>query len=285
MCITVEEANLSSTVILAHQVEHEGRKVNVLGYQNTARSLGDNRQNAMLLPIPSAAPMSQKNCIDMTGADELFTDYHRLFDPPVRTKSRGIAVASGSAAAGDFEVFESGEYTVVLMRQLPLVELRKALKNLPGGYSIDFDMRKARMFRAFKKYYPDWHLALCLWTGEAKAPMLWWYEPMMAYQHFHFLPGLDAHDGEPPDPSLRSVNIDHTLVVGAQGQGAKDATSIVHKAPPHLRKWLPESVFGVQKKGQQARNGDWVLPAMEWSHNAAQKRFQQPRVAPPGFKE
>ena len=50
--------------------KQEKKTVNVLGYQNHAKSKAyPARPNAMIIPIPSAAPMGPDNCVDMTGAE------------------------------------------------------------------------------------------------------------------------------------------------------------------------------------------------------------------------
>jgi len=279
MCITLEPATLASTILLAHQVEHEGKRVNVVGYQNSATSHGDG-PNAMILPIPSAALMTPANCIDMTGAEKLFRDYEDIVRPRTRGgMSKGFAVAS--AGMDDLQVFDSGSYTVLLTKQVNLTGLREAMESLPADKRIDLDLAKAKVFSAFRKLYPDWHLAICIWNGKVEAePILWWYEPMPEYVDNHFLPGLDAHDGNPPDPSLKSVPIDHTLITSIKPTREwENAVSTVEGAPEHLRKWLPRHVDGVLLHGQQARNGDWVFPK-NLDNNF---RLGGKRVPPPGY--
>ena len=283
MCCTLEEAILSSTVLLAHEVEHEGRMVNIIGYQNHAESRGVG-PNAMIIPIPSATPMSQANCVDMTGAGSVFKDYWDILRPRTRGMSKGVAVAGG--LDDSLEVFDSGSYTVLLTKQVGLTDLREAMAKLPPDKRIELDLQKAKIFSAYRKFYPDWHIAICIWNGEVKAePILWWYDPMPEYVGSHFLPGLDAHDGSPPRFD-GAVAVDHTIVVGAPSErpGWSNADKIVGRAPPHLRKWLPSHVFG-EEIGGQLRNGDWVLPKDGWSGtNSFDRVVTAPRVVPPGVQ-
>jgi hypothetical protein len=288
MCCTTLPAILSSTILLAHQIEHEGKTVNVLGYQNHAKNKAyPVRPNAMIIPIPSAAPMGPDNCIDMTGAEKVFREYEECLRPKTRGWSKGVAVAAGPM--NDLQVFESGSYTVLLTKDMNLTALREAMATLPEGKRLELDVAAAKVFSSFRKLYPDWHIAICIWEGEIEPePLLWWYEPMAEFKDKHFLPGLDAHDGNPPDPSIKSVALDHTIVVGApklEERHYDNAMSAVEKAPPHLRKWLPTNVFGSLLHNKQARNGDWVFPKSGWDHNAAQRRFKAPRVAPPGYED
>jgi len=285
MCICLDPAILSSTILLAHQVEHEGRRVNVVGYQNHAKSKGSG-PNAMVLPIPSAAPMSEANCVDMTGVGDAFKEYEDL----IRPRSRGAMMKTlRAAAAGEFDsldVFESGSYTVLLTRQLNLTGLREAMAALPEAKRIELDARRARIFSSYRKLYPEWHIAICIWTDQiTKAePILWWYEPMPEYVDRHFLPGLDAHDGNPPDPGLKSVRVDHTLVVGTSG-GNVDARGVVEKAPEHLRKWLPTNATGGLFQDRQMRNGDWAIPKDGWTMDSGNYQALRSRVSPPGYVE
>lgn len=278
MCCTLEPAVLDSTVLLAHQVEHEGRIVNVIGYQNNAESKVP-RPNAMIIPIPSAEIMTQDNCIDMTGASPAFKEYWDI----VRPRSRGMNLSKGApvaAAAAPLDVFDSGSYTVLLCRGARLVEIREALASLPEGKRIELDTQKAKIFNAYKKLYPLWHIAICVWEGHVEAePILWWYDPMPEYVERHFLPGLDAHDGTPPRAG-EWVDVDHTVLVGHPD--GFDASSAVLKAPEHLRKWLPANVFGEEMGGERT-NGDWVFPKNGWTRrNSFDRIMHKIRAAPPG---
>jgi hypothetical protein len=107
---------------------------------------------------------------------------------------------------------------------------------------------------------------------------------MPEYVDNHFLPGLDAHDGNPPDPSLKSVFVDHTLLVGAPSTRSRDnAEEIVAKAPEHLRKWLPTNVFGDLFEDRQMRNGDWAIPKKGWDHGSPNYKALRQRISPPGY--
>lgn len=281
MCSTLEPATLASTILVAHQIEHEGRQVNVVGYQNTAASEKDG-PNAMVLPIPSAAAMTQANCIDMTGVGGLFREYEDLVRPRSRGMSKGIAVAAAAADDDGIEVFDSGSYTVLLTKQFDLKRLRDVLAGLPEDKRIDINLAKAKVFRAFRKLYPDWYLAICIWNGVVKAePILWWYEPTSEFVDNHFLPGLDAHDGNPPDPSLKSVPVDHTLITGIKPtrRDFLNADALVNKLPEHLRKWLPRHVDGNLLHHENLPNGDWVFP----KGASIPFRLEGRRVSPPGY--
>ncbi len=210
----------------------------------------------------------------------MFRDYWDLLRP----RSRGVTLAAAAGEMDSLDVFESGSYTVVLSRDARLTEIREALHGLPSGKRMEVDVPKAKIFAAYKKLYPGWHIAICVWEGHVEAePILWWYDPMPEYKDRHFLPGLDAHDGRPPDLGAE-VRADHTLIIGvaADDHRAGNAGEVVQSASTHLRKWLPDTVRGSQVE-ERLPNGDWVLPKDGWDwRNEIERIHLTPRVQPPG---
>lgn len=274
MCITVGAAELEKTILLAHSVEQEGCTLNVLGYQNVAKNR-DRGPNAMVLPFPAARPMSQENCIDLTGHADLFKRYAEL----VRPVQRGRALTKGGFL-NHVEVFDSGSYTVVLASDA---------KDIPSALERVREGRRPRphpeLFHAYDLWYPGWPVALCCWEGHIEAePLLWWYEPLPEYREQHFLPGLDGHDGRVPDPARKSVPVDHVIVVGSETTGSlgPTATRVRDSVPESIRPFLPDHVYGGALH-RQMKNGDWSLPKTGWTRHNASDRIAGPRVAPPGF--
>jgi len=267
MCITFSPAELSNTILLAHSITLGERKVNVLGYQNKASSAGP---CAMILPIPSKEDMSAANCIDMSACPKLFAGYAELVQP--RSRGGGDTKGARSLSFG-VEVFNSGSYTVVLARNAS--EIPAALDQVPVLRRPEMNQA---LCEAMERWYPGYWFALCCWDGTIEAePMLWWYEPLPAFEDNHFLPGLDGHDGGIPDIHQKSVPVDHTIVVG-RPQARLDFGNALHlllSVPEAQRRWLPDHVTGDVFKSQM-RNGDWVLP--KHAPNDAMRR----RVPPPG---
>jgi hypothetical protein len=272
MCCTLEPARLSSTYLLAHTLP-DGR--NVIGYQNRATNQS-RTPNAMILPFPSSRPMTRENCIDMSGCPKLFHDYGELLKP----RSRGGDMMKGSRLLLErAEVFDSGSYTVVLAADARAIP--EALSQVPESKRPRLH---PEMFEAFNVYYPGWSVALCCWNGEIEAePMLWWYEPIAEFRDKHFLPGLDGHDGRIPDPA-RNVAVDHTLIVGAPSNTARNnASALLERVSPEIRSFLPEHVWGGELK-QMMLNGDWALPKQGWTYDNMVERLRKPREKPPGFQ-
>lgn len=260
MCVTLFESHLGLTTILAHEVVQDGRKVRVLAYRNLPFSY-DEDVNAMILPIPSAVEMSPANFIDGTGMGKILDAYMALINEddsdddflPFAAKGRSI------------QVFKSGAYTVVLAKDASFDEVKKAILSLPEEDRPDIESRR-EIFEKYQGWYPGWHLALCIWTANVPEvdPILFWYEPMEYYRDRmgHWLPGLDAHDGETPNLDA-DVDVDHVLILGAseEDQDGIDAAEVIAQAPEHLRKWLPSRIIGVDlRNSPRLSNGDWCAP-------------------------
>jgi hypothetical protein len=299
--MTIDPAELNKTILLAHTVERDGVTLNVLGYQNNATNKAyPARPNAMVLPFPALDPMTQENCIDMTGQERLFRKYQAILTPQERSLSLGMKGGDGLRSV---EVFESGSYTVVLAADA---------KDIPSAMGRVPENKRPRlhpeMFDAIGMWYPDWPVALCCWDGTIEAePMVWWYRPMAEYRDKHFLPGLDGHDGGVPDPARKSVPVDHTIIVGAPPKGLteaqenlpeqsrryvarhhnrRNAEHLLTDVPSEIRQWLPDHVYGdiLAKHGTvQMRNGDWVFPKDGWENGNMRQRVKAARVSPPGF--
>jgi hypothetical protein len=277
MCLTLRPSELSNTILLAHSLEVDGVTINVLGYQNKAknRSRGP---NAMILPIPSLERMGPENCIDTTKAPKFLDEYSRLFLP---VGTRGMRSLSKGVYRSEVQVFESGSYTVVLAANAS--DIPSALDRVPENKR---PAPHPEIFDAYQMWYPGWSVALCCWDGEIEAePLLWWYRPLPEFRDRHFLPGLDGHDGKVPDPSRKSVPIDHTVVLGCERHNGvqANASRIVREVPADIARWLPEHVCGERFEKQQAANGDWVIEKAGLNFESAKNRLHQPRAKPPGF--
>ncbi len=275
MCITIGPARLEKTILLANSVELDGRTINVIGYQNVATNQ-DHGPNAMVLPFPAATPMTQANCIDVSGHPDLLKRYAALVPrEQTRSMSRGLTLSAKSAA----EVFDSGSYTVVLASDATAIP--EAIDRVPAH-------RRPRLhpelFDAYGLWYPGWSVALCCWDGTIEAePLLWWYEPLPEFVHRHFLPGLDGHDGRVPDPS-GGADVDHVIVVGSHERDHLPlAREILDSVPSSIGRFLPVNVRGGRIHRRMA-NGDWVLPKKGWTYGNAHELVNTTRSLPPGFR-
>jgi hypothetical protein len=272
---------MEMTRLLAHSVDVDGRMLNVLGYQNKAKNKAwPRRPNAMILPFPAAEYMTQINCIDMTRAPNVLKEYSDLLRPRMRT--RDLTKGLRSAAVASVEVFDSGSYTIALARNA--TDIPSALEQIPASKRPDLH---PEIFDAYELWYPGWPVALCCWEGDIEAePLLWWYKPKKEFQDFHFLPGLDGHEGGVPDPARKSVPVDHSIIIGGPAHDLQSAEGVLKDVPDKIRTWLPEYVYGDNlgdPTTKQMRNGDWVLPKGGWTRGNMRQRVQEKRKLPPGY--
>ena len=184
MCVSMNESEMSKTIVYAAPAMLGGKVVHVLGYQNQARSEGP---NAMVLPFPTAAKMGPNNMVDMTECPGLLTDLRAITTPMARGGARSF-----SGSRGLVQVFALGSYHVVLAEDAR--DIAGALKRVPGEKR---PTAKPGFFDAYYDLYPGQPVAVCCWAGNvAPEPLLWWFEP--TDPDTLFFPGVDAHDGEPP---------------------------------------------------------------------------------------
>lgn len=254
MCVCLNESDLGTTHILVHSVDHPetGERVHVTLYQNQPDNLSDDPFGVMILPIPSSAPMSSKNFIDCRGAERTLEEYAR-YVPSSMPATRGLSFLGG----GDFEVFETGSYTVILAKDPSYETVREALQALPEDRRPDVE-KSAEIFEFYAKVYRGCHLAVCIWKGTLEAePIGYWYRPKDPTKFF--VPGLDAHTGHVPENT--DVDVNHVLIVG-QPEGARsgNAERAWRRAPEHLQVWLPKQVTGLKIENDVLDNGDWILP-------------------------
>ncbi len=243
MCCTFESARLSNTILYIGEAAVEGRVVHVLGYQNTAENLSYG-PNAMILPFPSAEPMTQANVLDTSDVPDILRDYEKFAEKPRKL------LGGPAAAAASYQVFESGAYTVVLAP--------KASGILKGLHEVPAEKRpniSVKYLTAYARLYPKWPIALCCFNGDkfVSQPMFWWYHPKNPGRLF--VPGLDAHDGEPPRLDER-VHPDATVIVSWGDRGTKVTFS--KPLPAHLVPYLSDTVLGV-KITEPSLNADYIF--------------------------
>lgn len=288
MCCSLEPAHFSATTIYVGEAKHPTRDVltHVLGYQNTAENLSRG-PNAMVLPFPSAEFMTPENVIsnkdNAAALKQLFQRYRDTIRPVERGYSKSLA--AGGCASNHVQVFDTGDYTVVMAKSDNIVEMHKALGQVRESRRPKLDRH---FLVAYRKLYPGWTLALCCFDGSFQAdPMLWWYVPLNTSRLF--APTLDAHDGKPPNVN-QAVALDHTLVFGSTDRPRGER--VFGQIDETLRPWLADRIHGVQYKPPVlstqfelsdgwAANGDFVV---KWDDVPAGRNpgWRPLRVPPPG---
>ena len=294
MCVSAAPAKFASTIVYGRATERRGQQVHVLGYQNVARNRAKG-PNAMLLPIPSAAPMGPGNAIDARAFSGVLEAY-RVALRSMLPVFRGIPSEGASAErSASVQVFDTGSYTVVLAHQAELGAIEAALAQVPAARRPSIS---SELIDAYRRWYPGWHLALCCFAAEGAGPepMLWWYPPLDPSRVF--LPGLDAHDGGVPQLGVQ-VEVDHAVALGVDAElpefdlgGSRyprwvqrpwapvAKVSLPASLPFSLRSLFPPRVAGTASMSGQLENGDWYLPAQPDVPSLEAALGQ--RVRPPG---
>jgi hypothetical protein len=155
-----------------------------------------------------------------------------------------------------FQVFESGSYTIALAENPH--SMRLALNHVPAEKRPEIP---GSFLASLSQLYKDWPMAVCCFNGnlEAPEPLLWWFKPR--FKRVLFAPAIDAHDGNPPDPSVM-VDRDHTLAFASYRSNRPHDHSLLStiQGVPAEHQWmfLP-SVIGT-KVTRQTGNGDFSLP-------------------------
>lgn len=251
MCCSLRPAKLTNTILYAAEATHDGRLVHVMGYQNRAANQSEGA-NAMLLPIPSDVSMSPDNMLDTTAAKWVLKDYAGAIRAAHTRLSRGTKSALlGSYGDRRVQVFDKGSYSVALAENAR--DLVAALDYLPVGRR---PLANGEIFDAYDRFYPNWKMALCSWSGIIEAePLLWWYEPKDPSQLF--MPALDAHDGHAPRVES-TVGVDHTIVVGSATAPKGYAVHFRDTIPDTLKPFLATKVAGLEfESGTSLKNGDF----------------------------
>jgi hypothetical protein len=107
MCMTFGPARLARTRLYAGEARLGGKYVHVIAYQNHATTAGP---NAMILPLPAAAPLTEQNVIDTRSFSGFLEDIHRAN----HFRSSSPYDAKSMSALSHVRVFAVGSYTVVL---------------------------------------------------------------------------------------------------------------------------------------------------------------------------
>ena len=279
MCCTLRPADLSKTILYSGEALNECSLVHVLGYQNRARNRAVG-PNAMILPFPAATKMSRLNCLESKGLRWLMKSLADPIELPNLMRSRGFSKSALTLGSRSIEVFDSGEYTVVLAQDAR--DVPTALDKVPEAKRPPLN---EEIFDAYAKWYPNWPIAVCCFETRHKEmepdPLLWWFEPMD--KKVLFAPALDAHNGSAPD--LKSqVRVDHTVVFGSTRTPRGASVHFRGDVPSHVVPFIPGRVMGHEFRGSQ-QNGDFAIPLdrlTDVDEKATGSQVKVNRVLPPG---
>lgn len=248
MCMSSAPAKLTDTIVFAGKCPDGDH---LLGYQNTVESFSKDSVNSMILPIPSAVKMSRLNMLDTSECPDMLKNIAEQLFATLSFNSRGMMKGFDSRSV---EIFKSGNYTVILAENGS--DIPNALKQISENERPNI---RQDLCDTLTKYYPGWWMACCIWSGNAKIknhPILWKYTPIN--KNYLFMPGLDSHDGGPPDVN-KLIKRDHTFIVGREPEEYSSFNSILNKLPTHLKEVMPKNFFGKKNSRNCEQNCDWFV--------------------------
>jgi len=239
------------------------------GWDRNYADKSPGRPNAMILPFPTATAMGPANILDTRDCKKILDDYNESTAPRSRSVTNGFGVA-GADFSDSVQVFQSGNYHVVLASNASVTSIQAALQTVPA------EKRPAiprEMIEGYLKLYSGWTIAICCFSGTVEAePLLWWYEPKDASKLF--LPTLDAHDGNAPNVDAE-VQMDHVLIVGSSETLPGVKVDFTDTIPSGVKPFLTSRAYQEKFQGKMP-NGDFYLSVEQLRKGKAD--FQ--RVAP-----
>lgn len=281
MCITLEPARLSNTLIYAAEAQRNGETFHVIGYQNKVQAAKG--ANAMLLPLPAEGPLGPDNIVDTRSFKEILDAYdHAVERLAPKRRSRSLTKSADSFGADSrrgFQVFKSGSYTIALAEKPTM--LRRAIEHVPENVRPEIP---GSFLVALNQLYPDWPIALCCFDGaEVKAPepLLWYFKPR--FNRVLFAPAIDAHNGQPPKPEDRVLR-DHKLAFGSYRSTRpmdRQLTEEIQRIVPIDHQWMFQPSIVGAKIDYTTGNGDFCLPVQAVLNERSPQYLDRVEVAPP----
>ncbi|MFB9909481.1 hypothetical protein [Allokutzneria oryzae] len=255
MCVSTGPADFVGTTLYLGRRRHERHGlIEVLGYQNTVRNLGDG-PNAMVLHLP--VPWLTEGSFLPVGRDgDVLDAMLKAARPVLRGGPDEPAAMSWMDGSPAVEVFEHDVYTVVLAGDPTLIP--DALHRVPEHKRPVLDRE---LFEFYADVFPGRAIALCCFDNadaQRAKPLFLWYPPVDRDQLV--LPALDCHSGAVPDLDAL-VRTDHWLVFGTDeaepGWGAEVRYS--GRIRRKLRAFLPDAVLGADFTEKLLPNGDFAI--------------------------
>jgi hypothetical protein len=236
--------------------------------------------NAMIFPVPAKHPITPDNLVSLDNCSSLLKDMWRFANPAV---SMGITRGFDEVPKS-ISVYEIGLYTVVISNNANTEAVMQVIeKKVPADRLPSID---PQLIDWFAKMYNGWPLIIACFANTASewsVPFGVFYDPI--WPDLIFVPGADAHDGEPPKIGL-PVDVNHVLMFGADKVSNGVPFSDVLKAGAasrlgmELTAKLPGMFTGVEATGRLP-NGDWVIQLSDVMAGRVNETLV--RAEPPGM--
>lgn len=215
--------------------------------------------NAMVWPVPSIGRLTKSNLFSLDRAPRLLTDMWARHN---RTESATRGMSFGATPKGiDIEVVDVGMYTVVVVNSANPDQVQEVLMS-----AVPVEKRPAvntELLAWFAQSYPNWPLVIaCFVAADAQLAVPFGVRYTPIRKDVLYLPGADAHDGNPPKIGER-VATDHVLMFGAERiNGGTQIEPVLRTSGSKLGDEglaFPAMFTGVASK-TALPNGDWVIP-------------------------
>ena len=216
--------------------------------------------NAMLIAIPAKpGTVHGDNLVPVGKYPSFMTDYAKALVPQ-RPVTRGGPRSRGGPIAGVEIVsnFDNGTYDVVIADSA-----KKIVSAIGAVAEAKRPQLNAALYAQLDKLYPKWTFLLFCFSEATAAQAgcaLVSYEPMPAFEHMLYLPGLDGHNGE---IEQGQVYLNHTIVLGSYRMKAEAYPKRVAFSEPAIATdlpFLPRLVIGkIIPNGTRAPQGDFLF--------------------------
>lgn len=236
--------------------------------------------NAMLIAIPAKpGTVHGDNLIPVGKYPSFMTDYAKALVPQ-RPATRGGPRSRGGPIAGVEIVsnFDNGTYDVVIADSA-----KKIVNAIAAVAEAKRPQLNAALYAQLDKLYPKWTFLLFCFSEATAAQAgcaLVSYEPMPAFEHMLYLPGLDGHNGE---IEQGQVYLNHTIVLGSYRMKAEAYPKRVAFSEPAIATdlpFLPRLVIGkIIPNGTRAPQGDFLFSTAD----VVEGKFKALRAKPPGW--
>jgi len=275
MCCSAWPVSFTSTITGTWEVMVEDRLMHVLWYQNHVGSNnGPSGGNCLIIPIMGS--WSSIRLLNTTSAPTILKDIsHALRPAPeeslVLTGSLDRFGGIGSMVFLKFDIFDIvlAENAHDIARVLPEIDEKKRPKLNDGVFGV------------LDRWYKS-PVALCCFNNEEAMeakPIAFAFEPFIPEQLMVYT--LDAHDGNPPDPT-RVVTLDHTIFVGSYITDSEHGAEIRYSETPapDLAPYILPKVMGEKLHNTKMDNGDFIFDVNEVRDGIFRGQRKLPPFAP-----
>lgn len=235
--------------------------------------------NGNCLIIPLQGLWQSIRLLNTTDVPNLLRDVSEaLIEPEPASKEATWSLEKFGYSGGGLVFLQFSIYDIVIAENAA---------SLPSALAqIDPNKRPRvndAVFSTLEKWY-QCPVAVCCFNNAESGmgkPLAFAFEPIFPENIVVYT--LDAHDGQPPNPSAL-VNLDHSVFVGSYLTDPSMCAEVEYAddIPDHLRPYILKHVMGVQVFDKKYENGDIVFSASDVRDGHFEGLRSLPPYAPNG---